>query len=100
MTYIHAQCASVRAEMTLLQTKLHDVEAEKQLYHERLIAAEQKLDRLQSRAVSALNPASWTSDEDSRTPKVEAGETVKAESAEPGQSTHSSPKPPVRLSLV
>jgi E3 ubiquitin-protein ligase BRE1 len=81
--------------MTLLETKLHNAEAEKQQYYEQLIAAEKRLDRLQSKTVATLNSAPRPSDDDSSVVKAELKEGVKSESVEPGPSSHSSPKPEV-----
>lgn len=50
------KCASLRSEVSLLHAKLHDTESQKEKYHERLVAAEKRVDRLQSKTVAAMNP--------------------------------------------
>ena len=45
---------SLRAEVSLLHTKLRNVEASKDKYHERLIVAEKRMDRLKSKTLAAM----------------------------------------------
>ncbi|EKM54415.1 uncharacterized protein PHACADRAFT_258246 [Phanerochaete carnosa HHB-10118-sp] len=85
------QCASLRAEVSLLQTRLRDAEMEKERYQEQLSAAERRLDRFQSKAAAALNTSSRSLDEDGGV-KEELKEMVKAENSEPSQSPQGSPK--------
>lgn len=88
---LNTQCASLHAEVSLLSTRLRDVESEKEKYHEQLIVAERRIDRLQSKMVSALNPSSHPPGENSHVVKDEPNETVKASSAEPVTVTPASP---------
>lgn len=50
------QCSTLRSEVSLLNAKLRDSDADKQRYHEQLVATERRLDRLQSKVVASLNP--------------------------------------------
>lgn len=88
---IYIQCASLHAEVSLLSTRLRHVELEKEKYHEQLIVAERRIDRLQSKMVLALNPSSHPPGEDTHILKDESNETVKARSAEPVTISHDSP---------
>ncbi|KAF7792349.1 hypothetical protein EIP86_003385 [Pleurotus ostreatoroseus] len=49
------ECAALRSEVSLLQAKLKNTQSEKENYRERLQAAEKRIDRLQSKTVSAMN---------------------------------------------
>ncbi|KIP08412.1 hypothetical protein PHLGIDRAFT_88220 [Phlebiopsis gigantea 11061_1 CR5-6] len=70
------ECASLRAEVSLLSTKLREAESEKEKYHEQLTAAETRIDRLHSVPVSSLNPSSHSPD----------GDILKDETQEPSKS--------------
>lgn len=50
------QCSTLRSEVSLLNAKLRDSEADRNRYHEQLVATERRLDRLQSTVVASLNP--------------------------------------------
>ncbi|OBZ67158.1 E3 ubiquitin-protein ligase BRE1 [Grifola frondosa] len=72
------ECSSLRSELSLVRTRLRDVESEKEQFHEELVAAEKRVDRLQSRALSSIQT-----------------HPVKAEVMEDSpQETPSSPAPP------
>ncbi|KZT26692.1 hypothetical protein NEOLEDRAFT_1155451 [Neolentinus lepideus HHB14362 ss-1] len=45
------ECTALRSEMTIMRARLADAESEKEKYHSRLVAAENRLDRLSSRTV-------------------------------------------------
>lgn len=96
VTYIHVQCASLRAEVSLLQTRLRNAEQAKERYQEQLIAAEKRVDRLQSKAVATLYPSSWSPDEGNGA-NEELKEAAKAENGELPPSSQGSPKIVSRL---
>jgi E3 ubiquitin-protein ligase BRE1 len=76
------QCSTLRSEVSLLNAKLRDSEEERERYHEQLVAAEKRLDRVQSKAVAFLNPDTQQSPIPSASVQPEtqddqpAGETV------------------------
>ena len=92
---IYAQCASLRAEVSLLSTRLRAAESQKDKYHEQLAAAEKRIDRLQSKTVSAMNPSLHSPDRDVQ--KDEPEKTPKAGSAEPATTSHQSPSAGVSI---
>ncbi|KAG1746177.1 BRE1 E3 ubiquitin ligase-domain-containing protein [Suillus lakei] len=48
------ECAALRSEIALMQQRLDEVQSEKEQLHDNLIAAEIKLDRMQSGTVAAM----------------------------------------------
>ncbi|CAL1706865.1 unnamed protein product [Somion occarium] len=50
------ECTSLRSEVSLIRAKLRNAEEEKERLHEQLIAAEKRVDRLQSKTIAALYP--------------------------------------------
>ncbi|EIN11960.1 BRE1-domain-containing protein [Punctularia strigosozonata HHB-11173 SS5] len=53
---VQSECATLRTELALLRAKLRDVHAQKDRYHEDLIAVEKRVDRQSSRTVQASQP--------------------------------------------
>ncbi|KII92834.1 hypothetical protein PLICRDRAFT_51174 [Plicaturopsis crispa FD-325 SS-3] len=49
------ECAGLRSEMALMRAQLRDSEAQKEKYYTQLIAAESRVDRLQSSTVAAVH---------------------------------------------
>ncbi|KAJ3553638.1 hypothetical protein NM688_g3503 [Phlebia brevispora] len=74
------ECTSLRSEVSLLHAKLNTTESEKDSYRDRLVAAEKRIDRLQSKTVAAMNLH-----------KVTEKHEIQDESR---QATPSSPTPP------
>ncbi|GJE95491.1 BRE1-domain-containing protein [Phanerochaete sordida] len=85
------QNAALRAEVSLMQSKLRNAEREKEDAQALLTAAERRWDRLQSKQVAALNLPTRTPHDDIAS-KEEAGETPKAENGDILQSGEESPK--------
>ncbi|OCH92316.1 BRE1-domain-containing protein [Obba rivulosa] len=48
-------CSTLRSELSLIRTRLRDSELEKERYHEELVAAEKRVDRLQSRTLATIH---------------------------------------------
>lgn len=46
--------AALRSELSFMRTRLRDVQQERDAFHEDLVAAEKKLDRLQSKIVAVV----------------------------------------------
>ncbi|KAI0697245.1 BRE1-domain-containing protein [Cytidiella melzeri] len=70
-----AKCSTLRSEVSLLNAKLRDSDAEKEQYHEQLIATEKRLDRLQSTAAASLNPDIHHASHSGVAPQIQAQET-------------------------
>ena len=90
MTYIHTQNASLRAEVSLLRTRLRDSYEENYELRELLSATEKRLDRVQSKAFAAVYPSNRSSDEDRV--KEEVKEEVAAQNGESAEGSGGSPK--------
>ncbi|KAJ7268745.1 BRE1 E3 ubiquitin ligase-domain-containing protein [Mycena haematopus] len=76
---VQTECAALRSEIQVINSKLRYTEAQKYQLHEQLVAAETAADRLRSKTVQAIKPRS---------------ETLSAQSPTEEQRKPSSPVPP------
>ncbi|KAG2079213.1 BRE1-domain-containing protein [Suillus decipiens] len=81
------ECAALRSEIVLLQQRLNEVQSEKEQLHDDLIAAEIKLDRMQSGTVAAMQTKGGAKEE------ANPDQPCLAEGSTPNHSS-STPPPP------
>jgi E3 ubiquitin-protein ligase BRE1 len=93
-TYLRCQtsqteCAALRSEIALLQQRLDEVQSEKEQLHDDLIAAEIKLDRMQSGTVAAMQTKGGAKEE------VNLDQPFPAEGSTPNHGSSTPPPPQI-----
>ncbi|KAG1865769.1 BRE1 E3 ubiquitin ligase-domain-containing protein [Suillus subalutaceus] len=83
------ECIALRSEIALLQQRLDEVQSEKEQLHDDLIAAEIKLDRMQSGTVAAMQTKGGAKDEASQ------DQPCPAEGSTPNHGSSTSPPPQI-----
>ncbi|KAG2354897.1 BRE1 E3 ubiquitin ligase-domain-containing protein [Suillus spraguei] len=83
------ECAALRSEIVLLQQRLNEVQLEKEQLHDDLIAAEIKLDRMQSGTVAAMQTKGGAKEE------ANQDQPCLAEGSTPNHSSSTPPPPQI-----
>jgi E3 ubiquitin-protein ligase BRE1 len=83
------ECAALRSEIALLQQRLDEVQSEKEQLHDDLIAAEIKLDRMQSGTVAAMQTKGGAKEE------VNLDQPFPAEGSTPNHGSSTPPPPQI-----